>query len=808
MGNEIRKEPFIGKYDGVVPPVLLTKGGISDGKNIRKVSETGGWKGRKGCTLNNTTAAESSASVVTLHQYTNPKQSDYHFIAQCNSKLLDATNDPPAAGTTFGSDLGLTVGTSPGVSTVVGETWFYADGSGRPATWGGASPFPMGWFTYDTSNTALCDYTKEVTDGDTTTSGLILAASDDYFILITPERCEGVTLNLGDVNSNAETITVEAWRSGSWTGVSGTSDGTLDTGKTLAQDGAITWTRSTSDDLKIVGNMQGYAYKFTWSGALSGTVTVLEATVTMDADLMTSKWNGLWEWVTGCRFYDADLNNGEYQECLGKVTNESDAQYIDISEGATGDFIYIKTPEPATGFGFGVATGYTNTTAGNIDLIEIWDGDDWENISTVDDGTLNGAGTDSFSQTGRVTFDATSITARKRTFEGDDLPGYWYRVSWDLALSTDVRIYAVLYAPLPETLGKVNGVIEFKGRLMIWEEGENRLRYSAKNKPWAFSGSDSGWTDPFGGEDEVIMVEKFYNELVVFKGPGKGVYLLEGYSPATLGILQLSSTHGLASKKTVVSVEVGFPGMHTDEPVNILIWQEVDGVYVLDGRKPKKVSGPVAHYFDTEYATAIAANSIRSLQAFPDPLKNEYHLLIPSGELVFNYVTDEWYPPWDRAIDLNTGIALRGTDDRIYTYGASTAGLVMRLENDTSDKNTSNVDQIIQHGIKCRAFGALEEGGVTLEFTLRRIWAELKAEASGSVVTKTFKNRASSGTTQSSPAAISMVNTGYDMAVDFLTCSITGCFAMEVEVTTNTLDLSFEIWSMIFELEVQRLIGQ
>ena len=248
--------------------------------------------------------------------------------------------------------------------------------------------------------------------------------------------------------------------------------------------------------------------------------------------------------------------------------------------------------------------------------------------------------------------------------------------------------------------------------------------------------------------------------------------------------------------------------MHTDEPVNILIWQEVDGVYVLDGRKPKKVSEPVAQYFDTEYSTAIAANQITNLQAFPDPLRNEYHLLIPNGELVFNYVTDEWYPPWDRAIDLNTGISLRGTDNRIYTYGASTTGFVMQLETDTSDKNASNVDQVIQHGIKCRAFGALEEGGVTLEFALRRIWAELKAQSAGSVITKTFKNRASSGTTQSNPAAISMINTNYAMAVDFLVMSVTGCYSMEVEITTNTLDLSFEIWSMIFELEVQRLIGQ
>ena len=256
MGNEIRKEPFVGKYNGVVPPILMIKGDISGGKNIRKVSEIGGWKGRKGCALHNTTAVDSTNSVVSLHQYTNPKQSDYHFLAQCNSLLYDSTTDPPTAGTTFGASLGVAVGTSPGVSCVVGETWFYADGSGRPVVWGGTSPFPMGWFTYDISNTALCDYTKEVTDGDTSTAALILGAATDYFVVITPERCEGITLDLGDVNSNAVTIVVKAWRAGAWAAVSGTSDGTETGGTTtLAKDGSITWTRSTSDDLKILGNI-------------------------------------------------------------------------------------------------------------------------------------------------------------------------------------------------------------------------------------------------------------------------------------------------------------------------------------------------------------------------------------------------------------------------------------------------------------------------------------------------------------------------------------------------------------------------
>ncbi len=805
MANEIRKEPLIGIYDGVTPSVLLPKGSISDGKNIRKISKAGGWKGRKGCDLHNTTAVDSTNAVRSLHQYTNPLQDDYHFIAQCNSLLYDATNDPPASGTTFGSSLGVAVGETPGFSDVVGEHWFYADGSGRPVAYGGTAVSPIGFFSYDTSNTALNDYLREVTDQRDSTTGLILLASDDYAIILTQERCEGTILDLGDVNSNVETLTVEAWRSGSWTGVSSLSDGTLSGGATLAQDGTITWTRSTSDDLKVVGNLMGYAYKLTWSGALSGNVTVLGCTVQCDADLITNKWNGLWDWVTGCRFYDQ--STPEFQESLGKVTNESDSQYIDMDASTTSDFLYIKTPEPATGFGFGVATGYANSENAQIDLIEVWDGSAWADISTLDDGTLDDGADSSFSQTGKVIFDGASYTARKRTFEGDDLPGYWYRVSWDAALSADLRIYAVLYAALPEVLGVANGCVEFKGRLFVWEPNENRLRYSAKDKPFSFSGTDSGYTDSFGGKDEIVCAVKFYNELIVFKKSGKGIFLFEGYSPATFGILRLSDRGGLASPKTALSIETSYAAMHKDEALSIILYEDVDGIYAIDGRKPKKVSPPVDHYFNPEYATAIPANEIANRQAFIDPINNEYHFLLSSGELVFNFIDDEWYPPWDRSIDLDCGLWLEGTDGRKYTYGASSGGYVMLLETDTSDKNSSDVDQIIQHSIKSRAFGPFEEGGVSLEFLTRKIWVELKAQASGTIVTKTFVNQASSGTTQASPAAMSLVNSGYAMAAPFVSVSI-GAYALEVEFSTNTADLVFEIWSVIYELEVQRLIGQ
>ena len=69
MATLLLPERLSGEYNGVTPPPLLPIGGISGGSNIRKVSQAGGWKPRKGCTLHNTTVVETGASIKSLHYY-------------------------------------------------------------------------------------------------------------------------------------------------------------------------------------------------------------------------------------------------------------------------------------------------------------------------------------------------------------------------------------------------------------------------------------------------------------------------------------------------------------------------------------------------------------------------------------------------------------------------------------------------------------------------------------------------------------------------------------------------------------------
>lgn len=922
MATKIFKENLDGKYNGVSPEILLKKGSVSDGKNMRKVGIFGGWKPRRGCTLHNTTQI-SAHSVKSLHKFEAPRNGDYHFLTQINSLLYDATNDPPASGTTFGTSLGIAVGDTPGFSTIVDEKFVYADGSNRPIIWQGDKGIPLGFLIYDGSADAYVDYSRKVRDKRTDTKAIILSAAGDKAYLITHERCEGFIADLGSsVNSNAVTLTVKAWRSGSWTSVSNLLDGTdSPTGTTLAIDGTVTWDRSTSDEMRLISGVVGYAYEIGWSGALSGTVDLLEITTKEDPSLLTNKWNGSYDWVVGARFYDDSV--GGYLEILGKISNESTSQYVDISEASTTDYLYFKTAVPATAFGIGIVPEYGNTkigvaavgtitmagvavadetfviddqtftwkasrsgtgevtigadaaaavtnivtavtadlvtviatdgtgdtvvvtaatggTAGNsiiftenstnmtvdgsgtlgtttsgidgalIDQIDYWNGSGWTSVTTnLVDTTKDSTRTASFSQTGVFSFDGSNLSPQRRTLEGDSFAGYWYRLSWDAALSTDVRVYLVAFATFPEVLPTYDGCVEFKNRLLAWGEPEfpNRLRYSAVRFPDCFTGQDSGYTDSFGHMDKILYTHRFYNELVIFKK--ESVWLLEGYNPATFGILKISDTVGLASTKTVKSIEIGYYGIGKEgEALTILIWQAHDGVYIFDGRKTKKISLAVDQYFNPESSDYIGASNIESLQSFVDKTNNEYHLILPTKELVYNYILGEWYPAWERNVTLTTALSLKGTDNRDYTYGGNSSGYVFRLENDTTDKDVSNVDQKIDHSIVSRAISIGEKEGISARFTLRRVWAELKAQSSGAIVTTTYKNLASVGVVQSTPEAMTMIASGEGISVPALDMSIQDCSCFKVKFSLNVADEEMEIWGFLYEIEARGFLDR
>jgi len=798
MSLKMFKELLNGKYDAISPPTLLPTGSIVGGKNIRKIGQAGGWKVRKGTSLHNTTQI-SAHEVNSLHAYTHPRSLDAHFLAQINSLIYDATNVPPAGGTTFGVSLGVVSELTPAFSDIVHELFFLADGGGAPFSWGGDSPFCMGFITYIGDDAIYSDYTRKVTDNRGDTYAVLHDHVDDVLYICSPEPADKISLVLvsGTENDAATVLTVNAWTSGSWSDVSA-ADGTDVAGDSMKQSGDITWTEPVSEGMRVVEGIMGYWYQLVWTVALDAGVQVSKCNVHYGMARLTNKWNGVYEWAGAVRYFD----NTQYQDFTGQVTNESTSVYMDVGLMATTDYIYMKAAEPATGIGIGVVAEYENAVGGgNVDLIEYWNGLAWTTCGTLDDGTAVGG--NSFAQTGTIWWNLATQSDERRTFDWDSIPGFWYRISIDAASTTeDIRLWGVNYAPLPEPLATTNGVIEFKGRLLTWGDPEypNRLRFSAKDRPDCFSGTDSGYTEQFGEMDPILCARRFYNELMVWKK--NEVYLLEGYSPETFGALRVSTTVGLASPQTAWVVETGSPTMHKNEPLSIAIWQEVDGIYILDGRKPRKISEPIDQYFNPEYSDCIAANKIRNRQAFLDKSNNEYHLILPEGELVYNYLTDEWYPAWEREVDLTCGLLFRGTDNRHYTYGGNATGFIFRLENGSVDKDVANTNQDIVSSIKTRAISAEQDKSTTLKETFRKSWIEAKAlDASSAIVTKIYPDVAETGTVITTPVAMNLQRANYDLVTPTIEDSIENisCFQMEWLAT----GLDFQIYSFLYQVDAR-----
>ena len=792
----LNKEPFIGKYDGISPPTLLSPGSIVDGQNMRRIGDAGGWKTREGATLHNTTTI-SAHSITSLVHYTHPRNDDAHFFAQLNSKIYEMTNLPPTAGAQTGTDIGVVTGTSPLFWDVVDEALYIGDGVGVPITYGGNNPFCKGFLGYfDLAGFTYVDYTRWTTDNRADTWATLNNGSTDKIYILSSEKASAIKLTMGStVNSQAVLANVKAWRSGTWTLVDNLVDGTVTAGATLTKSGTITWTANSLDTMKVIEGRMGYWYEITFTGALTNLVTILGCQVVFAMQRMTNKWNGIYEWIGACRLFDGT----NYKDETGNVTNESTSIYMSLSVATSSYYMYLKTPEPVTAFGIGIVGSYQNSTASTIDQVEVWTGTVWTSISTLSDGTYDGSDS-SFAQSGTLLWNAAGVAnAVRRSFSWDSIPGYWYRISWTATLGNDVRVWGITYIPYPEALAPTDGCIEFKGRLFTWGDPEypNRLRYSAKDSPDCFCGSDSGYTEAFGDKDEILLVRRFYNELLIWK---KGeIYLLEGYSPATFGSLRVSATVGIASPASGHVVESGVPIMKADEVLTVAIWQEVDGVYMLDGRKPKKISGSVEQHFNSSYSTAIPAGQLRNRQAFLDRLNNEYHFLLGSGELVYNYVRDEWYPKWERYVDLTCGLNFKAVDNKFYTYGGSATGFIFRMENGTVDIDTTNVSRNVIPKLKTRAISATQKNATTMRLTFRKLWLEAKQVTGGSVSSTLYPDLAVSGITLDAPSPLNLERTGYNLAIPALFTRQEGMDCFQIELVGSGV---FEVYSMLYEVDV------
>jgi hypothetical protein len=632
----------------------LPLGGFSEIVNLRPLRP--GFVKRKGCAKLNTTA-DGVNKVMTLFGFSKGKQSQIKFYVQMSDgDVLQAANNPPTVGTTFGSSVYNTTGTMlPASWAVIDDHLLYADGTGYPRIFSGENERVSNFIVYKGAAAIPDipkmgeDYSIDVADDDQTTHAILdslgtLAQYDCVFIR-TETPADTLTWTITKPNGSAAAAQMHYWN-GAWTGVTSFTDNTASGGATLATTGAtMTWTMPADHQPKYMFGANGYWYRLSLdSGALDSEVEVSEVTYNSDWMEIQSLWDGVP--VASIEAYVYINSTATYQYYASDV--------VEIGGLTSSDKFYFNSVDPISGFYASVGE-VPNATAATTIAVKYWNGTEFAAL-TANDSTI--VDSKSFASDGWVTVNHPT-DEQPTMFQSSNQFTYWYEVSFSQTLTADmvVSIETMPYFNL-NSMGKCYALSSFKQRAAYsFEKAPGYIMISNAYNPMVINGEDSALQDVGDGRaNRVICIKKFYNELLVWqeeKGKDGGcLTLIEGYSPATFGKRVLSTVLGTFSAKSAVVIE-DVPNVDPNEKVvrrAVAIFLSRYGAFMTDGKNIVCISTDIQDYFDSRESVCIRRGYESEHWIDYDSLYNVVRMGIVSGAsatvpnvfLVYDVKTGKW----------------------------------------------------------------------------------------------------------------------------------------------------------------------
>lgn len=600
-----RKE-FRGGNDTARETALLELGAYSRIVNMRQRHP--GMDQRPGQTKLHT-VADSTNRVMSLFQFSKAKISEKHLFAQMSDgDVLEATNAPPATTTgAFGSSVfSGSAGQVPASWATIGDKMLFSDGVDQHQIYAGNSAQIGKFIVYKGSGaiptipTTGLDYTTEVTDSDTTKvaelDSLSTLTDHDCLFIGIPVMANAInfTIETGHVNLNDAVMAINYKNTSGWTGVSGLTDNTAVTGKTLGKPGtySVTFTKPTDAIPSFMFGASMYWLQVCLSsGSLSADVQVSKVTFNAPWQGIINLWDGVP--VDAIEVFVYKAATGTYERYA--------ASSVDITGLTTSDVIYLASVDPIEAAY--VDPGETpNTTAGiAINSVLYNNGASFTSAGTITDSSAG------VTKAGWVTFPRAS--AMPVQFQTTQYYAYWYGITISggtIAGGDDVYIgiKTMPYFDVSE-FGKGLANIVWKSRAMwVFDKYPSWILASAKNLPMTLNGDDFAILEAGDGRlNEIVCMKKFHNEYMVWqeeKGVEGGcLTLFEGYSPATYGKLVLSTRLGTFNAHSAVVVDGIMTSTGTDNEVKTLaFFLSHDGVGRCDGKTCDIVSDDIHNYFN------------------------------------------------------------------------------------------------------------------------------------------------------------------------------------------------------------------
>lgn len=663
--------PFKGGMVSKCEAAQLPFGGLSDITNMRAVHTADGkktFKQRKGQLEKNTTAITgTTVKILSLFHFSKGQRSENHFFAQTDDgDIYDATDEPEngkQTEATFGTEVfSGSASQIPGSWSVLEDLLIHSNGVDQHKIYAGTANYVEGFIKYSTSAAAPTiptvgiDYTKEVTDGLTTTFA-VLDALDTYaaatyacIFIYSPVRINRLTFTFNaNVNTtDPSTGTLNYRKSDNTWYDTGETDGTITGSITMAKSGTMYWTLPSDEVPSYMFGKIGFWYQWVTSAALSASVEITSLTYGTDHDADGTRtsfinhvnlWSGESLPVIQTIFYDAsasaynttlvsegapldatqDLKQAVYLIGSGDLTS--------ISEMTTSDYLYFFTLDQIQGIyiDVGDTPNTENTTTFATNDIAVWTGAAFTSVGALSDQT-SGLGNSGWITWARPAYSALypeKTMGDTGTIGTTPYYGYLYRVKVTTAtVSAGVQI-SIETLPFFDRLHLTDTTPDpgiglcsskWKDRMCyVFDRYPNYVYVSQKTKPMVLNGPDFAILKTGDGRtNKIVCMRQFHNELAIWqeeKGDEGGTLTLwQGDNPSEFsrGKLVLSTKYGTFSAKSAIVVDgIRLSGYVSDRLRTIMFWLSTAGVFMSDGASIWIVSDDISDLFDATVTASL-----------------------------------------------------------------------------------------------------------------------------------------------------------------------------------------------------------
>ncbi len=627
-----------------------------------------------------------------------------HILAQAwntgliNSVVIENTSVIPAQGNfsstiLFGDTTGSEVGR---FSKAPNGQMAYCNGISS-CIWSGNEIRISRFINYKASDeTVKYDVTELLDNNDINKCAVLVNDTTGCYMYIGLTRLsKGLKFYVGTGNTTPATLAIQYWTGTAWATPTGLIDNTSTAGKTLNKTGTVVFDVLTDTMCKprVIDGVYLYWLKVYTSASLS-TTNIYYVTTDMPFQLIKDIWDGEYRSELAFQIY----KNNTYNDYSINVHEDSydslnNATFIELDGLTASQYLVVGFPEQITALAVHLIGGHVNTTTNTGIYVSKWDGSSWILQAGVIDGTSEGS--ISFAKSGIIQWNAAE--SYKRTI-GNEIPLYYYKISFNQTLSSDVQMYYIAGIPEPKSrstgyIGRFSFPVYAKDRLWLCcdkDKEKNKVICSMKDAPDVWNGDDS--TEfYFGDESDLIagcslysrLGSSIYNIVIFFKN--NAMYGITGNSPADFVQYEISSSIGCIAPLTLKTTIISVGG--NSRPV--AIFQGSNGIYIFDNTSPIPIHDDIKDIFDKNSSTAINPLKIADSVAFVDEENSEYHWLFAQGssttlnkEFVYDLKKGQWFEI-DRGAEkyLQCGFEVEDTYGNTYCYGAIDTGYLERLEN-------------------------------------------------------------------------------------------------------------------------------